>query len=492
MTDNEKKFTGYWSVFCMNFCSSFNPVYFCTIVALLLYRDIRLFEQQALNVLLISAFYTVPWLCSSAASHAFLVRFSSRNVIFYSRVVEVLISIAATCLIAYTDKTGYIPLFVIAVLMGLTLSIYRPALKVYTSKTVSRQRLAKICAATECATLLGITAGTVAGVVAVHWHTSNVLAVAFTIAVAAVALVCSSLLKSIPAPKSEKSEMKLQLQIQIPKGFVKMQRYRELVMTGVGECYVFAALILISSIAIQYLGQQSKGVTPNIYLQYFMMGTPIIGAALGVLSSGYRSRDKIEIGFVPTGILLMTFSALAIGGLPYAGNFYTEGSILAVLLFIFGFASGSILVPLQCYQAYFVKRECSALFQLVLPALFRRSAAGDHSGISDVLFQCEHIHGIAGCRAADARTLGGELYSDAAVPAPDAQPHHAGYALPAQHFQRRKTAGKRSGTSGRQPGIFCGYTLYIRLYQPSHTFYDARTLLPGSGAAYALQIHRLS
>ncbi len=362
MTDNEKKFTGYWSVFCMNFCSSFNPVYFCTIVALLLYHDVKLFEQQALNVLLISGFYTVPWLCSSAASHAFLVRFSSRNVIFYSRVVEVIISIAATCLIASTDKTGYIPLFVIAVLMGLTLSIYRPALKVYTSKTVSRPRLAKICAATECATLLGITAGTVAGVVSIHWHASNVLAVALTIAVAVIALICSSLLKSIPAPKSEKSEMKLQLQIQIPKGFVKMQRYRELVMTGVGECYVFAALILISSIAIQYLGQQSKGVTPNVYLQYFMMGTPIIGAALGVLSSGYRSRDKIEIGFVPTGILLMTFSALAIGGLPYAGNIYTEGSMLAILLFIFGFASGSILVPLQCYQAYFVKREFAPRF----------------------------------------------------------------------------------------------------------------------------------
>ena len=176
--NNEKKSTGYWSVFCMNFCSSFNPVYFCTIVALLLYRDVRLFEQQALNVLLISAFYTIPWLCSSAASHGFLVRYSSRNVIFYSRIVEVIISIAATCLIGFTDKTGYIPLFVIAVLMGLTLSIYRPALKVYTTKTVERQRLAKYCAATECATLLGITTGTVAGVIAIHLYTSNALAVA--------------------------------------------------------------------------------------------------------------------------------------------------------------------------------------------------------------------------------------------------------------------------------------------------------------------------
>ena len=45
-----------------------------------------------------------------------------------------------------------------------------------------------------------------------------------------------------------------------------------------------------------------------------------------------------------------------------AGNIYTDGSMLAILLFIFGFASGSILVPLQCYQAHFVKNEFAPRF----------------------------------------------------------------------------------------------------------------------------------
>ena len=37
--DKNKYNPGAANIFCMNFCSSFNPVYFCTIVALLLYRN---------------------------------------------------------------------------------------------------------------------------------------------------------------------------------------------------------------------------------------------------------------------------------------------------------------------------------------------------------------------------------------------------------------------------------------------------------------------
>ena len=344
------------NIFCMNFFSSFNPVYFCTIVALLLYRNAPIFKQHALNVLVLSACYTLPWLCSSAASLGFLVRFSARNVMFYSRLIEIFIASAAAVLIGFVDITGYIPLFVVAVLMGLNLSIYRPALKVYTSRTVKLKRLATICSATECATLTGITLGTISGIAAVQCHVPGNVALGFAIIPAAAAMIFSSRLESTPAPHTEKEDLKLELKIKPPKGMVKLQRYREIVMTGVGECYVFAALILISSIAVQYLGLHFTAVTDNLYLQYVLMATPIIGSVIGIISSGYRSRGHVEIGIVPTGIIFMILSALAMGILPFAGDRYTEGSFLVILLFIFGFSSGSILIPLQCYQAYFVKQ----------------------------------------------------------------------------------------------------------------------------------------
>ncbi len=350
------------NIFCMNFFSSFNPVYFCTIVSLLLFRNAPLFKQHALNVLVLSACYTLPWLCSSAASSGFLARFSSRNVMFYSRAIEIFIAAASTVLIGLVDITGYIPLFAIAVLMGLNLSIYRPALKVYTAKTANLRCLAKICSATECATLSGITLGAIAGIAAVQCHLPASIALGLAMIPAAAALLFSSRLESIPAPKADKDELKLELKIKLPKGLVKLQRYRELVMTGVGECYVFAALILISCIAVQYLGLHFTGVTDNIYLQYLLMATPLIGALFGIISSGYRSRGKVEIGIVPTGIILMTFSSLAVGLLPFAGDRYAEGSFLVILLFIFGFATGSILIPLQCYQEYFIKKEFAPRF----------------------------------------------------------------------------------------------------------------------------------
>ena len=350
------------NIFCMNFFSSFNPVYFCTIVALLMYRNAPIFKQHALNVLVLSAFYTVPWLCSSAASSGFLARFSARNVMFYSRLIEIFIATAATVIIGFVDITGYIPLFVIAVLMGLNLSIYRPALKVYTSKTVKLKRLATICATTECATFSGITLGTISGIAAVQCHLDGSLALGLAIIPAAAAMIFSSLLESTPAPQADVDDLKLELKIKLPKGMVKLQRYRGLVMTGVGECYVFAALILISSIAVQYLGLHFTTVTDNLYLQYFLMATPIIGSVLGIISSGCRSKGNVEIGIVPTGIVFMILSALAVGMLPFAGDRYAEGSFLVILLFIFGFASGSILVPLQCYQAYFIKQDFAPRF----------------------------------------------------------------------------------------------------------------------------------
>ena len=361
-TDKNKYNPSAVNIFLMNFCSSFNPVYFCTIVALLLYRNAPIFKQHALNVLLISGCYTLPWLCSSAASYGFLARFSSRNVMFYSRMIEIIIAMAAAVFIGFINATGYIPLFVIAVLMGLNLSIYRPALKVYTSKTVKRKQLARICSVTECAALTGITLGAIGGIAAVQCHLPNSLALGLAMIPAAVALIFASKLESVPAPKADKEDLKLELKIKLPKGLVKLQRYRELVMTGVGECYVFTALILISSIAVQYLGLHFTDVTDNIYLQYLLMATPILGCIFGIISSGYRSKGNVEIGIVPTGILFMIFSSLAVGLLPFAGAGYTQGSLLVILLFIFGFATGSILVPLQCYQAYFIKREFAPKF----------------------------------------------------------------------------------------------------------------------------------
>ncbi len=354
----EKTLNTFW----MNLFASFTPVFFCTISALYFHRHAPLFAQQAYDVLFIGFLYALPWLVSSAASQYLLTRYSSRNVIVYSRLLDVVGAIFATIFALTVDATGFAGLGVTAVFMGLNFSGYRPALKVYASAMVEHRQLPQFAAAIEAATFGGITLGVAAAVAALKLDLPLALAAAVTIPAAVIGRYCSFSLVSVVPPKfDENSRYREPFPLAPPAGLKKQQRYRELILTGVGECYVFGAIILISSMAIHYLDVQFTGNLSDLH-RYFIMGSPVVGAALGVLSSGRRSRGNIEIGIVPGGTLLMTLSALCIGLLPLFGNYGIENALLALLLFLFGFAAGSILVPLQCYQCYFIKKELAVGF----------------------------------------------------------------------------------------------------------------------------------
>ena len=347
------------NAFWINLFSSFNPVYFCTLTALCFFRENQLLARQSYNVLLVAALYTLPWMCSSALSKYYLTRFSSRGVVVHSKLAETGIAVMAVVFAALTGTLGYIPLFAVAVLMGLIYSIYRPALKTYAAVMVSRRRTAGFAASVECGTFIAVVLGVVSAV-AVHYSNLAVYyAVAVALPVAVAGLYTSFSLAPVNAP-AVTGGYNEPFPLAPPAGMKKQQRYRELLYTGIGECYVFASMVLISSMSLQLLDMHRDG--SPVWLQYFMMGSPVIGAALGVLYSGRSSRGNIEIGIVPPGVMLMALSSLVIGLLPFFGNYHLESSLLAVLLFVFGFAAGTILVPLQSYQTYFIKKELAAGF----------------------------------------------------------------------------------------------------------------------------------
>ena len=344
----------------MNFCASFNPVYLCALAALMLFRDAPLFERQALNVLVVSALYTLPWLCSSAASHYFLNRYSARNVLFYTRVVEIIVTFGAALVINYTPRIGFIPFAAIVLLLGLLLSVYRPALKVFTASSVSRPQLAGFCAAVESATFLGILSATFLAVFALYFKAQPALLGLLPVVLALISTACCSGL--FPTPEPRPLDDPSQSSLTLPPQLHYQQRYRELIITGVGECYVFAAIILISCMAIQYLDLQFAEDSRTLMHQYLIMGSPVTGAALGAWYGAFRSRHQVEIGLVPGGTALMILSALGIGVLPCFADYYVESGLLAILLFLFGFACGKIIIPLQSYQAFFIKKELAAPF----------------------------------------------------------------------------------------------------------------------------------
>ena len=349
-----------FNVFWINLFSAFNPVYFCTLTALCFFRKTPVLERQSYNVLMLAALYTFPWLCSSALAKYFLTKFSSRGVVVYSKLAEIAVALLAVIFSLFTDSLGFIPLFAVAVLMGLIYSIYRPALKTYAAEMVSLRQTARFAAAVECATFIAIALGTITAAAAFYYEIPIYYAVIFTLPVAWIGLLSSFSLSPVYAPKTTDT-YKDPFPLSPPAGLKKQQRYWELIFSGIGESYLFASLLLVPSMAIHYFAFRFKFDSSQVH-QYFYMGLPILGAAIGTLWAGKRSRGNIEIGLVPPGAALMALSMLGIGVLPFFADGQFEKSLLAILLLLFGFAAGTILVPLQSYQTYFIKNDLAPAF----------------------------------------------------------------------------------------------------------------------------------
>ena len=74
--------------------SALIPVYVCAYSALLINQAVPVFSRQALNVLLVAAVYTVPFLFTGVFCQFLCTRFSARNVVVFSRAIEIFLIFA--------------------------------------------------------------------------------------------------------------------------------------------------------------------------------------------------------------------------------------------------------------------------------------------------------------------------------------------------------------------------------------------------------------
>ncbi len=337
--------------------SALIPVYVCAYSALLINREVPVFDRQALNVLLVAAVYTVPFLFTSVFCQFLCTRFSARNVVVFSRAVEIFLILAGSFFLDPVKKLGPVPLLVFAACMGVVFSFYRPALKIYLADAAEKKEISRNAGIVESMTFLGIIIGTISAVFCIHFISSTAV-----IAAAGVSLATLNLLLASHLNPNQSFCRKLRfrdLKQQWVTAFKLQQRYRELALTGIGEGYIFASIILISSMAMQYISVQfaGTGVSGSDIFLYSIIASPVVGAVLGCLAAGKLSGDMIEIGLVPSSTAVMTLAALLIGLLPLFPDQYTGGGLLMLLLFVFGFFAGIMLVPLEAYQKYFIRHE---------------------------------------------------------------------------------------------------------------------------------------
>ena len=348
-----------------NFCSAFNPVFFCTLAALYINLHHPIFHRQALNVLFIAAVYTAPLLVTGVLAHYLNTRFATRNVIVFCKAIEMLLAAFGVLAFRLPAIPGVTLLLAAAAMLGAEYSIYRPALKIYTAERNNIHDLARASAAVECTTFAGIVLGTVSAVlifkVSELCHERPWTGASLTILIAFYSLLLSRRIDvNLPAKKLVHFS-------ELPRrwldSFRLQPRCRELVLTGMSECYIFGSVILMSALSIQYIDVNfvNGNATSDFHL-YPILGSTAVGAALGCLCGAWRSHKTVEIGLIPPATLAMTATALLVTALPYYSDVYIETGLLALLLFIFGFFAGTMLIPVQAYQERFVKQDLRPAF----------------------------------------------------------------------------------------------------------------------------------
>ncbi|MBR2365162.1 MAG: MFS transporter [Lentisphaeria bacterium] len=346
-----------------NFLSSFNPAFFCTFTALFVHYHNMLFDRLAMNVLFTYALFALPMLFTGIPVHYLTTRFSCRNVVTFSRFSEFFSATIAFFILLLAPKSSFL-LFLPVVLQGIEYAMFRPALKCYAAEMVPRPLLSKASAATEAATFFGIAAGASTAiwlyVIENQFGGPEYFAGLLS---AALALYSLALATRLTPDLALKHNIRFS---ELPRRWLDslrdQPRYRELVFTGIGESYIFAIMIFVSAMTVQYIFSIQDDQMTSQLTSYFLLPAPVLGCACGCLISGWLSRNNVELGLVPPSVLAMAILSLLTGTLPFYSDVVIESGLLAIFLFFFGIFSGIMLVPVQAYQQYFVKKSLRSAF----------------------------------------------------------------------------------------------------------------------------------
>ena len=271
MTNSENKsvLTAAGSV---NWLSTLITTCFCSYTALVGHRVAPLFSRQALDMLLTGALFTLPYLFMPFLTRYFTSRFSSRNTITFSQLALFLLMGMGTAVLFLVPGAGLtlpwiILLLAMVVLSGMICAAYRSAQRIYIAETVEKSSFPLAGAVTESTTFAGIIAGVTGAAAAAELHFPPGATGIFLLGLAFISLSAATRLRPTLAPLPRLRFSGL------PKTWLAVirreERGRELLLTGIGESYLFGSIIFAASLAVQYI-TLSQGVASPV-LEYAVL-----------------------------------------------------------------------------------------------------------------------------------------------------------------------------------------------------------------------------
>jgi len=231
-------------------------------------------------------------------------------------------------------------MLIVLFLMALHSTIFSPAKYGIVPELAGDKDLTRANALLEMTTFVAIILGTaVGGLMFKEWKDEPWKMGYAMVGIAVTGFLTSLGITRVP-PSGAKDEFQWNPFAEVITGTKHLLRDRPLWLTVIGISYFFFLGALFQTDLVVFGSDVLKVDETHIAM---MVGCLAVGIGAGSMLAGRLSGDKVEIGLVPLGSALMTFSSAAL--------YLSKGSYLMSILSlaVLGIASGLFIVPLNAY-----------------------------------------------------------------------------------------------------------------------------------------------
>jgi acyl-[acyl-carrier-protein]-phospholipid O-acyltransferase/long-chain-fatty-acid--[acyl-carrier-protein] ligase len=291
--------------------------------------------QRDKMVPLILLFFSVPLVLFSMAGGFLADRFSKRQVVIGTKLIE----IAAMAAGIVALGTGYFPLqLAVLFVVATQAALFGPSKYGLLPEVLPEKWLSWGNGILELLTFLAIISGTVAaGLMSDRFHGHEVYAFGLLLALACCGLVSSLGIARVP-PAAPQKKFRINFVADLVQQVKLMRRDRTLFLAVLGNTYFwFIGMLFLQTVFVY--GKDMFDAQPRQIA--LLQAALAAGIGIGSAVAGYLSGNKIEYGLIPLGSFGLTIMAALLGAMPH--SFSGAALILAML----GFFAGFFAVPVN-------------------------------------------------------------------------------------------------------------------------------------------------
>ena len=322
---------GFRAFLCTQFLGAFNDSVYQTVVAL------RVGDSNPAYVPLVPAVFTLPSLLFSGYAGHLADRVSKRKVLISVKVFEVAIMLfgLSTLLSGWTEG-----MLGVVFLMGLHAAVFSPAKYGIVPEILEDRDLSRGNALLEMSTFVSIVIGIAGGgALFALWNSTPWRMGLVTLAVSGIGLAASFGITPVPA-SGAKQPLRWNPFAEIAGSTRHLLQDRPLWLAVLGIAYFWFAGVLLKT-DLQYFGKEVLRPSDNgVSLLWALLA---VGIGAGNLLAGRLSGDKVELGLVPVGALLMSLFTVATVAARHSFPLATASVVMMAL------SSGLFVVPLYAY-----------------------------------------------------------------------------------------------------------------------------------------------